>query len=50
MTSMLFEVTPRDPQIYVAVAGLLALVALVATWVPARRAIRVNPISALRDE
>ena len=50
MASMLFEVTPRDPQTYAAVAGLLALVALVATWVPARRAIRVNPISALREE
>ena len=50
MTSMLFEVTPRDPQTYAAVAGLLALVALTATWVPARRAIRVNPISALREE
>jgi predicted permease len=50
MTTMLYEVTPRDPRTFVSVAALLMLVSLMATWFPARRAIRVNPINALRDE
>jgi putative ABC transport system permease protein len=50
MTAMLYEVTPRDPRTFTMVAAVLTLVALLATWLPARRAIRINPISALRDE
>jgi predicted permease len=50
MTTMLYEVTPRDPRTFVSVAALLTLVSLMATWFPARRAIRANPINALRDE
>ena len=50
LRAMLFGVTPRDPRIVAAVAGVLMLVALVATMLPSRRAIRVNPMSALRDE
>jgi predicted permease len=48
--SLLFQVAPHDPGIYVSVAGLLALVALVATLIPARRAMRVDPMEALRCE
>jgi ABC-type antimicrobial peptide transport system permease subunit len=43
-------VPPRDPLTYVLVAALLAVVALVATWLPARRAAATNPIHALRAE
>ena len=50
MAAMLYEVTPRDPRTFAGVALLLGFVSLVATWVPARRAIKVNPIRALRDE
>jgi putative ABC transport system permease protein len=50
MASMLYDVTPRDPGTFATVAALLTVVALLATWLPARRAIRVNPITALRDE
>ena len=50
MRSMLFEVKPADPATYVAVAFLLALVALLACYVPARRAARVEPMAALRHE
>jgi putative ABC transport system permease protein len=50
MAALLFEITPRDPRTFAAVAGGLAVVALIATWVPARRAVRIDPIAALRDE
>ena len=50
MTAFLFGVTPRDPVVFVGVPLLLALVAFVAVWLPARRASRVDPIVALRYE
>ena len=50
MATMLYEVTPRDPRTFIGVAALLSLVAITATWVPARRAIKISPIRALRDE
>lgn len=46
----LFQVNPHDPLIFGAVALLLAAVSLVATWVPARRATKVDPMIALRAE
>ena len=49
MASLLFNVTPRDPITFALVGGILALVALTATLVPARRATRVSPITALRE-
>ncbi|HEX8679209.1 MAG TPA: ABC transporter permease [Chthoniobacterales bacterium] len=48
--SFLFGVAPFDPQIYGAVGITLAVVTLLAAWLPARRAVRVNPIVALRAE
>jgi putative ABC transport system permease protein len=49
MASMLFNVAPRDPITFALVAGVLAVVAIGATLIPARRAMTVNPITALRD-
>jgi predicted permease len=43
-------IPPRDPLTYVAVAALLTAIAVVATWIPARRAARLDPITALRQE
>jgi putative ABC transport system permease protein len=49
-TSLLHGVAPRDPLTFVSVVVLLVLVAFGASWLPARRATRVDPITALRAE
>jgi putative ABC transport system permease protein len=50
MRSLLFEVSATDPLTYLAVALLLAAVALVASYLPSRRAARVHPAVTLRAE
>jgi putative ABC transport system permease protein len=50
VSSLLFGIRPSDPTTYFAVAALLLTVALVASFVPARRATRIDPIKALRWE
>jgi putative ABC transport system permease protein len=50
LRNMLFEVSATDPSMFVGVAAMLAAVALLACYIPARRAIRADPLVALRCE
>jgi ABC-type antimicrobial peptide transport system permease subunit len=50
MRSLLFGVSERDPATFLGVAVLLGVVALIASWIPARRAARVDPLIAMRVE
>jgi predicted permease len=50
MTSLLFGVQPTDPTVYVGVSAVLIGTALLASYLPARRAAKIDPIVALRDE
>jgi len=50
MVSVLFEVKPTDPATLIGVALLLAVVAMLACYIPARRALNIHPMTALRRE
>ena len=50
LQALLFETSPLDPLVFVAVSTLLVGVCLLASWLPARRASRVDPLTALRAE
>jgi len=47
---IVYHATPRDPVVLAAVVFAMALLGLLATWIPARRALSVNPMILLRDE
>jgi putative ABC transport system permease protein len=50
LAKFLFEVAPTDPLTFLAVTGILLIVALLSAWIPAQRAARVYPLVALRYE
>ena len=50
METLLYEVSATDPVTFIAAPVLLIAISLLATWLPARRASRVNPVEALRAE
>jgi ABC-type antimicrobial peptide transport system permease subunit len=50
LASQLYEVDPGDPATFAAVAALMLLAGFAAAYVPARRAARVDPMIALRQE
>jgi ABC-type lipoprotein release transport system permease subunit len=47
---MLFQVQPNDPWVYMVVAAMVGVVTLVAGYVPASRAAKIDPVAALRQE
>jgi ABC-type antimicrobial peptide transport system permease subunit len=49
LSSLLYGVRPLDPEVFIAVPLILMAVVLLATYLPAQRAARVNPIVALRE-
>jgi putative ABC transport system permease protein len=49
IASMLFGVSPTDTATFGSIGALLVIVALVASWLPARRAARTSPMTALRS-
>jgi ABC-type antimicrobial peptide transport system permease subunit len=50
LKTVLFEVKPNDPGVYLGVVVLLSMVAMVACYIPALRASRIDPMRALRQE
>ena len=50
LSSLLFETSPREPSIYALAAAILLGVALLATLLPARRAVKVDPADVLRED
>jgi predicted permease len=50
LASIVYQATPRDPLVLAGVVLVMSLMGLVATWIPARRALSINPMILLRDE
>ena len=50
LSTMLFEITPGDPRPLAAAVAVLGIVAALASWIPARRAARIDPATSLRME
>ena len=50
LSDIVYQATPRDPVVLTGVIAAMALLGLVATWIPARRALSVDPMILLRDE
>jgi ABC-type antimicrobial peptide transport system permease subunit len=50
LASLLYDITPRDPPVFVGTTLLLLIVSALACWLPGRRAARLSPIAALRAD
>jgi ABC-type antimicrobial peptide transport system permease subunit len=50
LASIVYQATPRDPLVLGGAVLIMALLGLVATWIPAQRALSIDPLVLLRDE
>jgi predicted permease len=50
VANLLYEVSPNDPLVFASITAAITAIALMASWLPARRAARIEPMAALRDE
>jgi ABC-type antimicrobial peptide transport system permease subunit len=50
LSSLLYDVKPLDPVVFVTAPAVLAAATMLATWLPARRATRITPLTALRAD
>ena len=50
LAALVYEATPRDPLVLIGAVAAMTLIGLIATWIPARRAIAINPAQLLRQE
>jgi ABC-type antimicrobial peptide transport system permease subunit len=50
VASLLYEVSPNDPIVFATITAAITAIALMASWLPARRAAHIDPMTALRDE
>ncbi|MFZ0393179.1 MAG: hypothetical protein WAL73_04975, partial [Terracidiphilus sp.] len=50
LSYIVYQATPRDPLVLAGVVAAMALLGLIATWIPAQRALRVDPMTLLREE
>jgi ABC-type antimicrobial peptide transport system permease subunit len=50
LAALVYEATSRDPLVLLGVIASMVLIGLIATWIPARRALAINPAQLLRDE
>jgi ABC-type antimicrobial peptide transport system permease subunit len=50
LTALLVRISPTDPTTFAGISLLLSVIALIACWVPARRAAKIDPMIALRYE
>jgi len=50
VASLLYGVSPNDPAVFGSITAAIVAIALLASWLPARRAARIDPMVALRDD
>jgi ABC-type lipoprotein release transport system permease subunit len=50
LSSIVYQATPRDPLVLAGVVLTMLLLGLLATWIPARRALKADPLMLLREE
>jgi ABC-type antimicrobial peptide transport system permease subunit len=50
LASIVYQATPRDPLVMAGVVVVMLLLGLLATWIPAQRALSVDPLTLLREE